>query len=186
MAFNWNNIGGSDALDTWLNGFKNAIKAFVNNFDGTNIRAASIANSKLAAPKARGTWNLSNGGNFTTTARSNIMTRKILNSDGATATYKIVGWSLSVNTPPAATAIVIGAAVSLAVKYNGATILTITINGTSLAYGTPIGADLSASPISIDSSAASPILTVDFATSATTDLSNLSLDLDWTLQHATT
>lgn len=186
MAFNWNNIGGSDALDTWLNGFKNAIKGFVNNYDGTNIRAASIATSKLASPKARGSWCFSSANPFTTTARTNIFTRRILPSDGATATYKIVGWSLASCTDDSGTGITIGAAVSLAVKYNGSTVLTITINGSSLAAGVPIYGDLSASPISIDSSAVTPVLTVDYSTSATTNLPNLTLQLDWTLQHAAT
>lgn len=186
MAFNWNNIGGSDALDTWLNGFKNAIKSFVNNYDGTNIRAASIPNSKLATPKARGSWCFSSSDIFNTASRTNIFTRRILPSDGATATYKIVGWSLACGQDDAATAVVLGAATNLLVKYNGSTVLTITINGSALALGTPLYGDLSASPISIDSSAASPILTVDFTFSAGAVIPSPQLQLDWTLQHAAT
>lgn len=187
MAFNWNNIGGSDALDTWLNGFKNAIKSFVNNFDGTNIRAASIANSKLTAPKARGTWSFSTEEIFDTASRTNIFTRRILPSDGATAVYKIIGWSLACgqdNVPTAAP--VLGAATNILVKYNGATVLTITINGSALTYGTPLYADLSASPISIDSSVGTPILTCDLTWSAGAVIPSPQLHLDWTLQHATT
>jgi VCBS repeat-containing protein len=64
--------------------------------------------------------------------------------------------------------------------------LTITINGTALNYGVPIYGDLSASPISIDSSAASPILTVDYVGSAGAAIPSPQLQLDWTLQHAAT
>ena len=187
MAFNWNNIGGSDALDTWLNGFKNAIKGFVNNYDGTNIRAASIATSKLASPKARGSWCFSSLEIYNAVNRSNIFTRRILPSDGATATYKIVGWSFACGQDDAPTAApVLGAATSLLVKYNGSTVLTITINGSALNYGVPLYGDLSASPISIDSSAASPILTVDYVGSAGAVIPSPQLQLDWTLQHAAT
>lgn len=184
MAWDWNNITGSDTLSTWLNGMKNSIKGFVNAFDGSNLVASSVALSKLSKQKARECWSFY--APMGATSRNNIMSRRVLNSDGATATYRIVGWSLSCNTDSAATALTKVAGSSLAVVYNGSTLFTIDLNSASLALGTPIGSDLSASPYSLDSSVANPTLTVNYTSGGAASYPAMELKLDVTLNHAGT
>lgn len=187
MAWDWNNITGSDTLSTWLNGMKNSIKGFVNAFDGSNLVASSVALSKLAKQKARHTWALSAEGTYAGTSRADIMGRRVLNSDGATATYKIVGWSLYCGTTPGGGGITKGAGNLLTVKYNGSSLFTIDLNSASFAIGTPIGSDLSASPYSLDSSVANPTLTVDYTYGGVAgSYPGMQLCLDVTLNHAGT
>lgn len=189
-AFNYPDIV-SDQLDTWLNGFKNKVKGFLNAIPGASLVAGSVTVDKLAKQKARFTvtWNAPNV--LVNANVSPLFTRTFLNSDGGAASYQIVGWSVSVNQDVAASALIKSVTATITIHkapggVTGAAILTIDISSaTALAFNIPLSADLSGAPISV-SSGDVLVAKYNWATTTNTSYPGLEVCLDMTLQHAGT
>lgn len=186
MAFNYPNLS-ADQLDTWSNGLLAKLKSIINAFPGANLVNSSVSLNKLAKQRARGTWSFCFSGTLVNANVATLFSRTILNSDGAAATYQIVGWSVSVNKILTGTTLTGSASASLTFHKNGgAAFLTIPIDtGTALAIGTPLSSDLSGAPLSI---ASGDILTCNYnwATTAGASYPGVEVHLDWTLPHAGT
>ena len=200
-AFNYPDIV-SDQLDTWLNGFKNKVKAFLNAIPGASLVAGSVTVDKLAKQKSRFCVSWCAPNYLVNASVNNLFCRQFLNSDGGAATYQIVGWSVSVNQDPSsaapptaaswnASALTKSVTASITVHKApggvvGAAILTIDIStATTLAFNVPLSADLSGAPISV-SNGDVLVVRYNWATTAGAVYPGLELCLDMTLQHAGT
>ena len=104
MAFDYPDLG-TDQVDSWANGFKAKVKAILNAFPGSALVINSVTVDKLAKQKARFTVSWCAQDTPINASINPIFSRTFLNSDGAAAVYKIVGWSVSVNNIAAATAL---------------------------------------------------------------------------------
>lgn len=192
MAFDYPNITSSDALDTWLNGFKTRIKSIVNAFPGAALNDSSVTVGKLAKPKARGTWSFKTDQTCAAVDNTCLFSRSLLQSDGAAATYSIVGWSVSVNDNEAASATfpTLTKQAGVYLKWYVATggvlgslKLTMDISSSSsLAKWVPV----SSSAPAITLASTDDVLVCQYVSAAGAVYPGLEVHIDYTLQHAGT
>lgn len=194
MPFAFNPITPTDTFSGWVNSLLTRLSAYLNSFPGSDIQDSSVSLSKLAKQKARFDCCMRSPLALEGATITTIGSRTMPTSDSAAATYRLVGWSFSVNSGPCLSnvgpALVAGALTKAAtavvrVRVNGVTtLLTIDVSSaTALAIGTPLYADVSGSGLTVQSG---DVVSWDYVWTAGAGAKypNPELHLDFTLAHA--